>query len=144
MKPIKTTDLDKMLTSMSADEYLKLKSNYEAKSYDNVSDYLNDYLCCHQLVLADVVRKSGISRDYAYAIMNGHKKKPSRDYVLALCLAMEMNLEDTNHALIIADVSILYSKKSRDALIIICINQKQYDISVINELLEENGEKPIH
>ena len=67
--------------------------------------------------------------------LNGNRTNPSRDRVIALCIACHMNLTDTNRALKTAGLSPLYSKVSRDAAIIIMINKCEYDIGIINEFL---------
>lgn len=101
----------------------------------SVSEFFNWYIGCHGLQLNDVIRQSDIPANYAYGILNGNRANPSRDRVIALCIACHMNLTDTNRALKTAGLSPLYSKVSRDAAIIIMINKCEYDIGIINEFL---------
>lgn len=143
MKPLNTRELDTFLQNCTPEEYEAYKSGMYVKPYKNISEFLNDYISKHHLVLSSIVKKSGLSKDYAYNIFSGHKVNPTRDRVLSLCLAMEMPLEDVNRALTIANVGVLYSKNSRDAFIIICINKKLFDLYTVNEILLSHNELPI-
>lgn len=66
---------------------------------------------------ADIVRKSGIERTYAYQILNGTRKYPSKDKVIALCLAARVDLYQARRALKIAGCADLYVRNRRDAII---------------------------
>mgnify|MGYP000770184071 FL=1 len=101
----------------------------------SVSEFFNRYIGSYGLQLSNVIRQSDIPANYAYGILNGNRANPSRDRVIALCIACHMNLTDTNRALKTAGLSPLYSKVSRDAAIIIMINKCEYDIGIINEFL---------
>lgn len=87
-------------------------------------DFFNQYLANHRNIkLANIIKDSGLSRQYAYQILNG-TKKANRDRILALCFAAGMNLDEINHALIYAKHNPLYAKNKRDAIIIVAINSK--------------------
>ena len=102
--------------------------------------YYNAYLeQCH-LEKAKVIQVSGISRTYAYQILQG-EKNPSRNKVLALTLAAGMDLENINQCLKLAGMSELYEKVRKDAIILFALNKK-LSLSEINELLYEMEEEP--
>ncbi len=107
----------------------------------NFHEYLNDLIQSSPLSASEVIRRSGIQRNYAYQILNG-TKKPGRDKVLALCLALNLPLEETQRALTIAGESVLYPKNKRDSIIIFCINQGK-SVQEADELLYELNEKLI-
>ena len=132
-----TYELDKILDSISPEEFESYRSEHKVKSDKEVSikEYYNDYIAAHKLELNDIVKKSDIPSNYAYGILNGNRKNPSRDRIIALCIACRMNLTETNRALKIAGHSPLYSKVSRDAAIIIMINKEEYSVQIVNEFL---------
>lgn len=67
-------------------------------------------------------------------------KNPGRDKVLALCLAAQMNYDETQRALVLADVGKLYPRRKRDSIIIFALNQK-LTVQQTNELLYAENEK---
>ncbi|MBR4344628.1 MAG: hypothetical protein IKP88_18325 [Lachnospiraceae bacterium] len=103
-----------------------------------ISEYLYSYIISHKLSLAEIIKNSGLSKDYAYAILNGNRTNPARDRVIALCLSMNMSLYEASVALALCK-TILYPYDKRDAAIILCFSQKIYDIDTVNLFLIENG-----
>lgn len=130
-----TYELDRILNSVEPENFDKYRHAENTDSDISLSEFFNSYIGLHNLELCDVVKHSDIPSNYAYGILNGNRQKPSRDRVIALCLACRMNLTDTNRALKIAKLSPLYSKFSRDAAIIIMINKCEFNIGIINEFL---------
>ena len=47
----------------------------------------------------DIALRTGLSQDYTYKILNGSKRTAERDYILAICFAVRMDLNETQHAL---------------------------------------------
>lgn len=130
-----TYELDKILSSVEPEHFNRYRNEEDTDSQMSVSEFFNRYIGSYGLQLSDVIRQSDIPANYAYGILNGNRTNPSRDRVIALCIACHMNLTDTNRALKTAGLSPLYSKVSRDAAIIIMINKCEYDIGIINEFL---------
>ena len=90
-------------------------------------------------IAAELIAASQIQRNYGYQILNG-TRKPSRDKVLALCLALRLNLPDTGRALTLAQLGQLYPKKRRDSILIFSLN-KRLSVLQTNELLLEMKEE---
>ena len=134
----KTTErLDKILQSADTGDFSVYNKQELSDELPSLSDYLNEYIGKKGLLVSDIVKNSGLSRDYAYAILNGNRKNPTKDRIIALCLAIHMNLVETQRALKICGM-VLYSKNKRDAALIICINREIYDINKVNDFLLEN------
>ncbi len=140
------------MTNKRTDELLKnLHSSTDINTYlkDNDThitdiefhDYLNQLLSERNLTKSSVINASNIQKNYGYQIFDG-SKKPSRDKVLALALAMSLTLEDTNRLLHLSNNGILYPKLKRDSIIIFAI-EKNYKLIYLNIMLDEMGEKPI-
>ena len=143
MSDKETRQLDDFLKNASLSDYEKFIQSENSDGYNGLSDFLNSYLAGHELVLADVIRKSQLSRDYAYSIFNGNRKNPTRDRVIAICMACHMNLSETQRALKLCNAGVLYAKNNRDAAITICINREVFDISRVNDFLYEHGLEPL-
>ena len=134
----KTTErLDKILQSTDITDFGKYINNELSEPLPSLSNYLNEHIAKRNLLVSEVVKQSGLSRDYAYAILNGNRKNPTKDRIIALCLAIGLNLTETQRALKLCGM-VLYSKNKRDAAIIICINTEVYDINKVNDFLISN------
>ena len=133
-----TERLDKILQNADTSDFKKYREEELTEELPSLSDYLNEYIAKKNLLVADVVKNSRMSKDYAYALLNGNRKNPTKDRIIALCLAIGMNLLETQRALKICGM-VLYSKNKRDAAIIICINRGIYDIDRVNDFLLDNG-----
>lgn len=142
MKKEETTGrLDNILKGIrderDADSFIEERRAGE--SHSSFHEYFNNYVADHSLIVSEVVKLSGINTNYVYAIINGTKANPGRDKIIALCIACGMNLEETNRALKIAGVGILYSKNERDIRISICINNELRSVTDVNLYLEEHN-----
>lgn len=106
--------------------------------YRDFADYYNDHMIRNQLDTVELIKKSNISSNYFYNIINGDRR-PGRDKVLALCIGAGMSYTETNRALKLAGVNELYPKNERDVRIAIFINNGQRDVLTLNIELEEAG-----
>ena len=70
----------------------------------NLSKYLNWLIVEKNLSKADVIRKSELDYIYAYHIFSGRKKKPSRNKIISLALAMNLSVKETQRLLYYAEV----------------------------------------
>lgn len=138
---MKTTgETDQFLKSSTLEQFNQYLTGDYTSEYRDLADYLNRYIASHpNLSVPQIIKDSLLNRNYAYQILNGQRKNPSRNHLIPLCMAMHMDLDETNRALKIGKSGTLYSKEKRDALIILCIHQKQYDLMKVNELLYEHG-----
>lgn len=101
------------------------------------SDYLYILLEEKHMIPADLVELTSIDRSYIYHIMSG-KRTPSRETILEIAFAMQLNLDHTQQLLRLAGRTPLYSKNKHDAAIIFCI-QKKKTLQEMNELLYSLG-----
>ena len=85
-------------------------------------EYLNNLLVEKNLSKKDVVSICGLERSYAYHIFSG-SSNPSREKILALAIAMNLNLEETQYLLRYAKMSPLYPRDPWDSVIISAIEQ---------------------
>lgn len=64
------------------------------------------------------------------------KKHKQRDYIIAICRAMDMSVIETQIALTLNGMDVLNPKKPRDWAIMECINW-EYGVHKTNGILEE-------
>lgn len=106
-------------------------------------EYLNEVIAEKQLKLSQVISASGISRNYVYNILNGDKKNPGRDKVIALCVGAAMSYSQTQRALELAKAAPLYPKDPRDVRIAVAINSGIGDVTELNLLLDRYNLAPL-
>ena len=63
-----TRQLESFLKNASLDDYDKYIAKENTDTYTDLADFLNTYLAKNNLVLSDIIKKSQLSRDYAYSI----------------------------------------------------------------------------
>ena len=104
-----------------------------------LDEYLEKLLADKNLTKQEVIEHSGLNREYAYHIFSGKKKNPSRTKLLALAIAMGLNLDEVQYLLRYAGHGVLYPRNSWDAVIISAIEQR-LSVMQTNELLHSLGE----
>ena len=146
-----TRDLIDEETTRSLMEVLMNTDNVDKYLKDN-KDSLNPYMTfieyyqslpkVKSMKLSEIKNASNINKNYFYPLIRGTKNSPNRDYVIALCIAAKLDIDETQKGLKIAKLGELYSRDSRDAIIIFCINHNKTVIET-DEMLEERGEEII-
>lgn len=123
--------------------------SYRRKHLDHLtnrtlSDYLSDYLSRHpNLKISQIVADSGLSKSNTYQIFSGRRKHPDKYKLVAICLAMDMSLKETNRALSLAKQAMLSPKDDRDVALIICLNCKYHSIQRVNSFLMRHQLHPL-
>ena len=133
--------LEQVKDCKEADQFIDV---YKEREFTYFYEYLNWMIGAKGLTTAEVVAASGISRNYVYNILNGDKKKPGRDKVIALCIGARMNYSQTQRGLEIAKVAPLYPKDERDVRIAVAINNGINDVTEVNLLLDQCGVDALH
>lgn len=126
--------MDELMKAQSFSQYYKENSNHFI--CDELHIYLSKLLDKLNLTKTDVIKKSELSEVYGYQIFSGHRK-PSRDSLLCICIAMKLSLEEVQSILKIAGLATLYPKNKRDSIIIIGINNTR-SVAEINTVLYDN------
>ena len=98
--------------------------------------YLNFLLTEKNLSKPEIIKKSELDYVYAYHIFSGRKKKPSRNKIISLALAMKCSLEETQRLLYYANVEKLYVRNEWDSIIVFAL-EKHFTVKQTNELLNE-------
>lgn len=138
----KTTDeLLHLLSTIHTEDALKEYTGHldHLSSYQSFSEYVNDKILTSGKMISAVIQDAQIQRTYGYQILNG-TKNPGRNKVIALSLALQLSLDDTQRALTLSGESILYSKNKRDSALIFAL-QKNLSVQQTNELLFDMKEE---
>ena len=102
-------------------------------------EYLGQLMREKNLGKTEVIHASRLDRSYAYQIFSGRKASPSRPKLLALALAMGLNLPEVQYLLRYAGHGILYPRNPSDSIVISAIEQG-LSVMEANLLLEKLGE----
>lgn len=137
MKKYKKTDklLDILKKSPTIDDYIENET--DNLIHMTLSEYLNKILSDKNLKTSDLVKLTGLDRTYTYQIVSG-RKTPSRDKVIAICIALNMSFKDTQQLLKATGYPILYARFQRDSIIIFAF-QHSASLTDTNELLFDYG-----
>ena len=141
-----TNELEKILESTSPDEvdtYLKEHASSLAADERPLADYLMSIIRQKGISQQTVFERAGFSNKYGYRLLSQDKNTRQRDYILRLCFAAELSLSETQRALKLYGMSPLYAKVSRDAVLMIALNQGIHEISDVNNLLISHGMEPL-
>ncbi len=121
------------------EEIRQLVRQQERENYsDSFVPFMDQMIREHNISRKNVAIRSGLSQDYVYKLLRGDKRTDERDYILAMCLAIKMNLPQTQHALSSYGMPILSERDLRSHIMIIAF-QDGYDMDRLNEMLEKAG-----
>lgn len=139
---VKSTD--ELMQNLQSKETLEtyLAENKEELVAASVQECLNRYAEVHGLSKSAVVEASQIEHSYGYQLFSGKRKRPSRNVLLRLALAMSLTLAETQQLLRSAQVSMLYPRQRRDCIIIKAIIN-QSGLMNCDLTLYEYGEEPL-
>lgn len=88
----------------------------------------------------EVYKRAHIDRKLFSKIRGNENYTPRKKNVIALALALQLNLDETVDLLRRAEMALSPSSKS-DLIIEYCIRNRIYDINTVNELLDEYGQE---
>ncbi|MBQ1452942.1 MAG: macro domain-containing protein [Ruminococcus sp.] len=117
--------------SESINEYLR---SHKGQSF---RDVLMKYIIASGMENAEVYKKANIDRKLFSKIISKSDYTPKKDTVIALALALELDITQTNDLLKSAGRA--FSGSERDALLRVCIENKIYDIMRVDTLLFDCG-----
>ena len=133
MKPKLKKSTTELFTELKEDKNIK---GYLDRNQDEfmvpLHEYLNNLLTEKNLLKKEVVRESGLNREYVYHLFAGTKEN-------AIGVAMGLNLEEMQYLLKYAKLNILYPRNQWDSVIISAIEQK-LNVLETNDLLHQLGE----
>lgn len=138
----KSTDelLDTLIKADNIDTYLTADSEHFIDR--TIAALLTTILEKKGLVKSEVIHKTEMSEVMGYQIFSG-VRKPSRDSLISICIAMQLELEEVQELLKYAGFGLLYPRSIRDSILIHGICKKQ-TIPQINMILFDHSEKTLN
>lgn len=104
-----------------------------------LESYLKYLLETKQLNKADIIRESKLDIGYAYHIFAGQKKRPAREKILAVALAMKLEVDEAQRLLYYAGAETLYVRNPWDSVILYALD-KHLSVEATNDLLNHLSE----
>ena len=132
-----TTNLENELKSCANLENF-LNQNQSELSNAPLAEHIQNLIASKSMTRADVVKACNLNEIYAYQIISG-VRRPSRDKLLCLCIAMKASLEETQELLYHGGFAPLYVRSQRDSIIIFGISHGE-PILQVNSNLYDHGE----
>ena len=132
-----TTNLENELKSCDTLESF-LKRNLDELSTASLAEQLQTLIASKGLTRSSVVKASNLNEVYAYQIISG-ARRPSRDKLLCLCIAMKATLDETRELLVRGGFAPLYVRSQRDSIIIFAISHGE-TILELNNNMYDHGE----
>ena len=137
-----TDELNDLLENMKPDQleaYFKDNEKYMADEKKAFYYYMKDVLDEKNIKLKDVYSFAGVTESYGNKIFTMEKHTKDRDLIIRFCIAGHFNWDETNRALKLYGLNELYAKDPRDAVMIVAINNRIYNLYDIDEMLLEHG-----
>lgn len=132
-----TTNLENELKSCASLEDF-LNQNQSELSNAPLAEHIQNMIASKSMTRAEVVKACNLNEIYAYQIISG-ARRPSRDKLLCLCIAMKASLEETQELLYHGGFAPLYVRSQRDSIIIFGISHGE-PILQVNSNLYDHGE----
>lgn len=132
--------MNELMKANNIGDYLKENSRYMVCG--ELPAYLSNILEKKGLVKSSVIKKTELSEITGYQIFSG-VRNPSRESLICICRAMELDVDETQYLLRIGGFAELYPKNRRDAIIINGISTN-LPVAKINENLYDNGEDTLN
>ncbi len=118
-----------------------LEENAEALGLEKLKFALRKYIAQSELDIKDVIKISGMDRAYGYQLFNG-TRNPSRDKIIQIAFAMNLELDECNHLLKCSGKQALYAKVKRDSTLIYAFINK-LSLNQVDELLIKHDLLPL-
>ncbi len=145
MEEKSTNELENILCQASADDIEKyLKENDENLLTEDrpFSVYMHKMLKKHGKTQQEVFLYADLPMRFGYKLLAEEKRTRQRDYILRICYAADMTLDETQRALTLYGMAPLYARVPRDAVLMIAFNRHKGTIFDVNALLSSH-ELPI-
>lgn len=117
-------------------------TDFIQKSDDILQDNIRKIILSKQLDEVEVYKKADIDRKLFSKIRTQPDYHPNKNTLLKLCLAMNLNTDETEDLLKSAGYSLSKSLQS-DLILRYCFSHRIFDVITVNQILDHYGEKVI-
>ena len=99
------------------------------------SAYMHEMIRKYGKTQQEVFLQADFPERFGYKILSEEKHTKQRDYILRICYAAGMSLDETQKALTLYGMAPLYARIPRDAVLMIAFNQRKGSVLDVNALL---------
>ncbi len=139
-RPVDTKKLMRLLReNQDFDQFLE--SGGQGISNPTLTTRLLSLLKESGLSIAQVADSAMLSQSFAYQIFSG-TRKPGRNALLSIALAMRLDLENLQRLLTLAQKGELYPRVRRDAAVIYAV-EHGFTLEQAEDLLQQLGEESL-
>jgi transcriptional regulator with XRE-family HTH domain len=133
-------DTQKMLNRIIKADNIKgfVEDNITNYNETTFNKYITSLIYKKGIKKSDIVKDSGLSTPYVYQIISG-TKKPKRNKLIQLSFGLQLNYDETQNMLKLAEIGTLYPRNKRDSVIIYAIKNGK-TIYELDDMLDEIGE----
>ena len=117
-------------------------TDFIKESDDVLQDNIRNLILSKQLDEVEVYKKADVDRKLFSKIRTQPDYHPNKNTLLKLCLAMNLNTDETENLLKSAGYSLSKSMRS-DLILRYCFSHKVFDVITVNQILDHYGEKVI-
>ena len=120
-----TEELNKILGKASAGDieaYLIQQAENLMTAAKPFSAYMHEMIRKYGRTQQEVFLQADFPERFGYKILSEEKHTKQRDYIIRLCYAAGMDLEETQRALTLYGMAPLYARIPRDAVLMIAFN----------------------
>lgn len=138
MRKKSTEELEEILGKTSTgniEEYLSKNEEELIAAEKPFSAYMREMIRKHGKTQQEVFLQADLPERFGYKIISEEKHTKQRDYLLRICYAAGMSLEETQRALTLYGMAPLYARIPRDAVLMIAFNQHTGSVLDVNALL---------
>ena len=138
MEKKSTTELEKILGQTATSEigaYLSGNAQSLLQAERPFSAYLHQMLKKYGKTQQEVFLQADLPMRFGYKLLSEEKHTRQRDFILRICYAVGMTLEETQKALTLYGMAALYPRIPRDAVLMIAFNQHKGNLADVNALL---------
>ncbi len=108
----------------------------------HIGNYLGSLLYKYDKKASVVSQESMLAASYVGNIVNGKKRNPSRDALLAICLTIGTEVEEAQYLLKYAGQAPLYVRRKRDVVIWFGFKKRQ-SLDEVDMNLKKRGYRPL-
>lgn len=127
--------MDELKSGESLDCFLE--KNSSALDRQTFADYLKKLMKRQNTNKKEVIKNSLVNEIYCYQIFAG-SRMPTKDKIIAIALALQLDLDETQRLLSLGGAAVLYPKNSRDCVLINAINTHSSVSELNRELFERH------
>lgn len=130
MKQKSTEDLENILQNThngGLASYLEENAGELLNATKPFSSYMHQIIKRNGLTQQDVFLAADFPERYGYKLLAEEKRTKQRDYILRICYAANMTLDETQRALALYGMGKLYARIPRDAVLMVAFNQHNWN-----------------